>query len=72
MLVEFGPEMDVSIRSESYGRIEKVSFDACNERGNLIEVVERYRERTGVYRYAYWQIKYIGGKRTGHTIGKES
>lgn len=47
--VEFGPKLDVSIDSEGYGRVEKVSFDAYNESGNLVAAVERYRERTGRY-----------------------
>lgn len=47
--VEFGPKIDVSIDSEGYGRIEKVSFAPYNEGGNLVAVAERYRERMGVY-----------------------
>lgn len=47
--VEFGAKLDVSIDSEGYGRLEKVSFDAYNESGYLIEAVERYRLRTGKY-----------------------
>lgn len=47
--VEFGPKLDVSIDSEGYGRVEKVSFDAYNESGSLIAAVERYRKRTGRY-----------------------
>lgn len=47
--VEFGAKLDVSIDSEGYGRLEKVSFDAYNESGSLIEAVERYRLRTGNY-----------------------
>ena len=47
--VEFGPKLDVSIDSEGHGRVEKVSFDAYNESGNLVAAVERYRERTGQY-----------------------
>lgn len=47
--VKFGPKLDVSIDSEGYGRIEKVSFELYNESGSLVEAVERYRERTGVY-----------------------
>ena len=45
--VEFGAKLDVSIDSEGYGRLEKVSFDAYNESGSLIEAVERYKLRTG-------------------------
>lgn len=47
--VEFGAELDVSIDEEGYGRMEKVSFDAYNESGCLIEAAERYRSRTGRY-----------------------
>lgn len=47
--VEFGAKLDVSIDSEGYGRLEKISFDAYNESGCLIEAVERYRLRTGKY-----------------------
>lgn len=47
--VEFGAKLDVSIDSEGYGRLEKVSFDAYNESGSLIEAAERYRLRTGNY-----------------------
>ncbi len=39
----------VSIDSEGYGRIEKVSFDPYNESGSLAAAVERYRERIGLY-----------------------
>lgn len=31
--MEFGAKLDVSIDSEEYGRLEKVSFDAYNESG---------------------------------------
>ncbi len=47
--VEFGAKLDVSIDEEGYGRLEKVSFDAYNEGGCLIEAVERYKTRTGHY-----------------------
>lgn len=47
--VEFGAKLDISIDSEGYGRLEKVSFDAYNESGCLIEAVERYKSRTGNY-----------------------
>ena len=47
--VEFGAKLDASIDEEGYGRLEKVSFDAYNESGCLIEAVERYRSRTGHY-----------------------
>ena len=47
--VEFGAKLEVSIDEEGYGRLEKVSFDAYNESSSLIEVVERYKTRTGHY-----------------------
>ena len=47
--VEFGAKLDVSIDEEGYGRLEKVSFDAYNESGCLMEAVERYKTRTGHY-----------------------
>lgn len=47
--VEFGAKLDVSIDEEGYGRLEKVSFDAYNESGCLIESIERYKTRTGHY-----------------------
>ena len=42
-------DISVSIDSEGYGRPEKVSFDAYNENGYLIEAIERYKARTGNY-----------------------
>lgn len=47
--VEFGAKFDLSLDSEGYGRIEKISFEAYNESSCLIEVVERFKERTGYY-----------------------
>lgn len=47
--VEFGAKFDLSLDSEGYGRIEKISFEAYNESTCLIEAVERYRERMGHY-----------------------
>lgn len=47
--VEFGAKFDLSIDSEGYGRIEKISFDAYNESACLQEAVERFKERTGHY-----------------------
>ena len=43
--VEFGAKFDFS----GLGRIEKISYDAYNESTVLVEVVERFRERTGYY-----------------------
>ncbi len=47
--VEFGAKFDLSLDSEGYGRIEKISFEAYNESTCLIEAAERFRERTGYY-----------------------
>ncbi len=47
--VEFGAKFDLSLDSEGYGRIEKISFAAYNESGCLIEAIERFKERTGYY-----------------------
>ena len=47
--VEFGAKFDLSLDSEGYGRIEKISFEAYNESTCLIKAVERFKERTGYY-----------------------
>ena len=47
--VEFGTKFDLSLDSEGYGHIEKISFEAYNESACLIEAVERLKERTGYY-----------------------
>lgn len=47
--VEFGVKFDLSIDTEGYGRIEKISFEAYNEGTCLQEAVERFKERTGYY-----------------------
>lgn len=47
--VEFGAKLDLSIDSEGYGHLERVSFEPYNESTCLIEAVERYKERTGYY-----------------------
>ena len=47
--VEFGAKFDLSLDSEGYGRIEKISFGAYNESTCLTETVERFKERTGYY-----------------------
>ena len=46
--VEFGAKLDISV-VDGYTRLEKVSFDAYNEASYLIEVIERYKDRVGVY-----------------------
>ena len=47
--VEFGAKLDISIDSEGYARIEKISFDAYNESVCLKEAVDRFKKRTGHY-----------------------
>ncbi|MBU4440412.1 MAG: IS5 family transposase [Acetobacterium sp.] len=46
--VEFGAKLDISV-VDGYTRLEKVSFDAYNESSYLIDVIERYKDRVGVY-----------------------
>ena len=50
---EFGAKLDMSIDEKGIARLERLSFDAYNECDVLIGTIERYRERTGHYRY--WQ-----------------
>jgi len=45
---EFGAKIDISV-SDGYVRLEHSSFDAYNESGNLIDIIERYRLREGHY-----------------------
>lgn len=47
--VEFGAKLDLSIDSDGYSRIEKISFEAYNESTCLIEAIENFKERTGYY-----------------------
>ena len=47
--VEFGAKYDVSIDEKGHARLEKISFDPYNESTIFIDVIERYRERTGHY-----------------------
>ncbi|NRR75704.1 transposase [Tetragenococcus halophilus] len=46
---EFGTKFDVSLDTNGFARIEKLSFDAYNESTVLEEAVENYKERTGFY-----------------------
>ena len=62
--VEFGAKFDLSLDSEGYGRIEKISFGAYNESTCLTETVERFKEPV-IIQTGYWQIRYIGQERTG-------
>lgn len=47
--VEFGAKLDLSLDSEGYGRIERISFEPYNESTCLTEAVEHFRKRTGYY-----------------------
>ena len=47
--VEFGAKYDVSIDEKGHARLEKISFDPYNESTILIDVLERYKARTGHY-----------------------
>lgn len=47
--VEFGAKFDLSLDSNGYGRIERISFEAYNESSCLKDAAERYKERTGHY-----------------------
>ena len=46
--VEFGAKVSISLEN-GYSRIEKLSWDAYNEAGTLIETLDRYRLRNGCY-----------------------
>ena len=47
--MEFGAKFDLSLDTEGYGRIERISFDPYNEEATLQEAVERFKKRTGHY-----------------------
>lgn len=63
--VEFGAKFDVSLDSEGYGRIEKISFEAYNESTCLIEAIERSESVPVIIRNVFWQIRYTGPGKTG-------
>lgn len=46
--VEFGAKLDISV-AEGFTRLETYSFEAYNEATFLIDVIERFRKRTGKY-----------------------
>ena len=46
--VEFGAKLDISVVN-CWARLERCSFDAYNEAGNLQEITERFRAREGHY-----------------------
>ena len=47
--VGFGAKFDLSIDDTEFGRIEKISYDAYNERSVLKKAAERFRKGTGYY-----------------------
>lgn len=46
--VEFGAKLDISVVN-GWPRLEGLSFNAYNEATKLVEMVERYKSRTGQY-----------------------
>ncbi len=46
--VEFGAKLDISV-VDGFTRLEYHSFDAYNEATKLTDMIERYKERNGVY-----------------------
>lgn len=47
--VEFGAKIDISIDTEGYQRLEKLSFEAYNEQETLVQIVENFKKREGHY-----------------------
>ena len=47
--VEFGAKLSVSLNGKGLARVDRLSFDAFNEGGDLKQQVEQYRERYGCY-----------------------
>lgn len=46
---EFGTKFDISIDTNGFARLEKLSFEAYNESTVLKEAIEAYKQRTGFY-----------------------
>jgi transposase, IS5 family len=46
---EFGAKLSVSLTGDGIARVDRVSWDACNEGQDLIDQVEGYKERYGYY-----------------------
>ena len=64
--VEFGAKFDLSLDSEGYGRLEKISFEAYNESTCLIEAIENASKSVPVIiQNVSWQIRYTGPGKTG-------
>ena len=47
--VEFGAKISVSSQKEGYVSLDKLSWDAYNEGGDLIDQIEGYKKRFGYY-----------------------
>lgn len=47
--VEFGAKYDISVDEKGHARLEKISFEPYNESQFLIDIIERYKKRTGKY-----------------------
>lgn len=47
--VEFGAKISVSHQKEGYMRLDRLSWDAYNESGDLTDQIESYRARLGYY-----------------------
>ena len=63
--VEFGAKFDLSLDSEGYGRLEKISFEAYNESTCLIEAIEASKSVPVIIQNVSWQIRYTGPGKTG-------
>lgn len=46
---EFGAKISASVCSDGFVTLDRLSWDAYNESGDLMNQVEKYRERTGYY-----------------------
>ena len=47
--VEFGAKISISSQKEGYVSLDKISWDAYNESGDLAEQIEAYKNRFGYY-----------------------
>ena len=47
--VEFGAKLHMSVDETGFGRIEHISFDAYNEGPQLVDALNAYQYRNGVY-----------------------
>ena len=61
-------KFDLSLGSEGYGRIEKISFEAYNESACLIEAVERFKNVLAIIRNKFLQIRYTEPGKIGTIV----